>query len=424
MAHDGVVLEKGETVLLTTDDIKGDLDRLPVDYHSFQEIAKPGQRVLLDDGLIVLEITDKEAGRSASMGTGAGNESELTAVVRKGGPVFSRKGINLPDSHLTQKGLTHKDRQDLKFGIDNDLDFVGISFVGDGDDVREVRRSIRRSGRNIRIISKIERAVALQNINEIIHVSDGILVARGDLGVEVPIEMLPLFQKDLIKRCGAGGRLVITATHMLESMINNRIPTRAEVLDVANSVLDGTDVVMLSAETAVGKHPEEAVSMMSRIVTTAESISQPMKEHFREILHDGSRPPMSVKITQNVAYAAGQFASSLGAKSILAFSSSGATALMLSKTRHRTPIIALSPNEKVCRQMRILWGVTPMVISSVNSTDEMIGEVEKAAIRSNLLKKKDIVVLTAGLPVWVKKRTNMIKVHEIGSGHWQNNPWD
>jgi len=418
MAREGMVLEEGRTVRLTTGDVLGDAGQLPVDYPGFQDVVEPGHRILLDDGLIIMEVA-----RSVR-GSGTDGGGYIEALIMRGGPVFSRKGINLPDSDLVQKGLTAKDLDDLRFGIENDVDFVGLSFVDDAGDVKALRRAIDKSGSSMMIIAKIERAAALRNIDEIIYVSDGVLVARGDLGIEIPIEELPLFQKDLIKRCGEGAKPVITATHMLESMIKNRMPTRAEVLDIANAVMDGTDAVMLSGETAIGRNPVDSVKMMARIVKAAERGTAPVPEFLggncRGPATDRStaRAPGYLDVTRNVAVAAGKMAEKLRARAVIAFTMSGTTALMLSKTRGKVPVLALTPDEKVRRQMSILWGVTPIVVNPAKTTDEMIVEVERTTIESGLLDRGDLVVLTAGVPLSVRGRTNMIKVHVVGSGHW------
>ncbi len=404
MEEEGIVLEEGDRVGITTAVVTGNRRLLPVDFPAFNDIVKPGHMVLIDDGLIMLEILDSPEGKDTGI---------LDAVVKRGGAVFSRKGINIPDSHLVRKGLSKKDLHDLEFGIENDVDFVSLSFVEDAEDVKNVGRVIERSGRNIGIIAKIERAAALRNIEEIISVSDVLLVARGDLGVEIPIEKLPFFQKDLIRRCSESARPVITATHMLESMIKNRMPTRAEVLDIANAVMDGTDAVMLTGETAIGRNPVESVKMMERIVRSAENSPVPAREEFPGCVSS------HLNITRNVASAAGEMAERLEAKAIVAFTLSGTTALMLSKTRRRVPVLALTPDEKVHRQMGILWGVTPLLVPQARTTEDMILEVERTAVSTGHLEKGDLVVLTAGVPIAVKGRTNMIKVHEIGSGHWR-----
>jgi pyruvate kinase len=324
-----------------------------------------------------------------------------------GGPLSSHKGINLPSRSLKAPSLTEKDKEDLAFGIQEEVDYVALSFVRNAEDVREAKRFIKEKGSDIPLIAKIEKHEALANINEIIQEADGIMVARGDLGVETPLENVPLVQKMLIQKSNHAGKPVITATQMLRSMVENPRPTRAEVTDVANAVLDGTDAVMLSEETATGKYPIEALAMMVRIAQDAES-GFPFNTWSARMEDKKEKT-----IPEAVSCAACNLAESIKAASILTFTHSGSTARLVSKYRPRHLILAPTPLEKTYRRLALIWGVVPILSESQKNTDAMIDRALKAALNSGVVKRGQKVVITAGVPVGIPGTTNLIKAEVL-----------
>jgi pyruvate kinase len=351
------------------------------------EDLKEGDRILFDDGRIKILITEKEKGK-------------LKGKVIQGGRLKPRKGINLPDTELSLPPLTKKDIEDLKFAIEEGVDIVALSFVKDGSDAFEVRKFLGDA--DLPIVAKIERPIAYKNIDSILENFDGVMVARGDLGVEMEIEMIPILQKEIIKKANKKGKLVITATQMLESMVENPVPTRAESTDIANSILDGTDALMLSGETAVGKYPSKAVEYMAKIANATE-------ENLRI---DSFCCPEDITPAFSISSASVKVANDIKAKLIMVFSVSGATAITISKMRPICPIVAFTPEESVRRKLSIYWGVFPLILKTHASTDQMIEIGEKILKEKGLVKKDETIVIVAGKTP-AKGATNMLKVERI-----------
>jgi len=393
-----VRLKKGQSVLLKPGDGITTGQTLFISYPALLRDLKKGQRVLLDDGLILLEV----AGR---------RKDAVVAHVKEGGGLTDHKGVNLPDSKISISPFTDKDQDDLAFGLEAGVDYVALSFVIRPGDVRKVKDWLDGHGAAVPVIAKIEKPGALRHIDSILDVADGIMVARGDLGVEVPPEEVPLIQKDLIRRADERGRLVITATQMLESMREHMRPTRAEATDVANAVIDGTDALMLSAETATGRYPLEAVRMMRRIIEYTEGelvlVPRGLPMVSFEMERD-ERPSLAV------ADAAVRAAADIGAKCIVAFTRSGFTALLVSKCRPSVPVISFAPDEAVMRRLSLYWGVRPFQMRHLTHTDEMVFEVEKALIDRKVARTGDVIIIIASSPLHDHGKTNFMKIHRIG----------
>lgn len=397
-AEGGVFLRPGSQVTVTTRDVPGDEHTIPTRNKSFPEEVRAGDEVLLSDGQLSIRV-QKVRG------------SEVECAVLRGGMLQSHKGMNYR-ARESKRGLTEKDWKDLKFGLDQDADYVAISFVRTPRDVAEVRRFVEGHGGKAHLIAKIEKREALDNLDGILDVADGVMVARGDLGVEIELERMPLVQKDIIARCTGSSRLVITATQMLESMTWNPTPTRAEVLDIANAVLDGTDVLMLSGETAVGKYPVETVRVMSRVAASTERGAP-----WVQMLHADLREDL--RITNTVGHAAVTIAENLNARGIVAFTMGGSTARVISKYRPKMPILALSPDHRTVRRMALYRGVEPKTIERAGTTDGMISLVERTLRKGRLMRKGDLCVITAGVPLSTEGMSNLVKVHRVGSGRWE-----
>lgn len=386
----------GQKFILTTRDVKGDNTIVEISYKALPEEVKIGTRILIADGLIELTVIDK-------------NDTDVICQVVNGGIISDRKNVNVPGATSKLPAITQKDISDINFGIDNDIDFIAASFIRKVSDVLEIRKLLeQRKAYNIQIIAKIENQEGVDNCDEILKVSDGIMVARGDLGVEIPTEDMPLVQKLLISKANALGKPVITATQMLESMIRNPRPTRAEVTDIANAILDGTDAVMLSGETAAGKYPVEAVSTMAAVAERTEKALDYRKKMQKEDTED------TVTVTNAISFASCAAATDLGASAIITPTQSGSTARMVSKYRPKAPIIAATPNKKVSRELNLSFGVYPVIVEPTDSTDEMIQHSVDRALEAGLIGSGDLVVITAGIPVGVAGTTNLIKVHVVG----------
>ena len=349
-----VTLKEGDTYTLTTRDIVGDEHIGHINYAGLNEDVVPGNKILIDDGLIELEVEKVDG-------------TDIVCRVLNGGELGMRKGVNVPNVKIKLPALTEKDKEDIRFGIEQGFDFIAASFVRNADAIREIRAILDENAANMGIIAKIENAEGIENIDEIIEESDGIMVARGDMGVEIPPEQVPYIQKLIIRKCNAACKPVITATQMLDSMIRNPRPTRAEVTDVANAVYDGTDAVMLSGETAMGKYPLEALKMMAHIVEDSESHLDYSYYRQRRITRENEQ-----NISNAVCYSSVATAHNLKAKAIVAPSISGFTTRMLSKWRPNTMIIGLSPSMAAVRQMQIYWGVKPFHARRADSTDVLI----------------------------------------------------
>lgn len=391
-----VDLQPGSSFTFTTRMIQGTVKEVSVAYAGFPGIVKKGSVILLDDGLIAMKVIE------------AGPEDVICEVIN-GGILSNNKKINIPGTANKLPFMTDKDREDLLFGIKNDFDFIAASFVRNAVDIKDLREEVRKhGGENIKIISKIEIREGVENIDEIISISDGIMIARGDMGVEIPFEELPAIQKMIIKKCYNAGKPVITATQMLDSMIRNPRPTRAEITDVANAIYDGTSAIMLSGETSIGKFPVESLLTMSKIAIET--------ERDIDYIHrfDESRTPVSRNVTNAVSRAACETAHILGAAAIVSVTKSGHTANMVSRYRPACPILATTASRKVFNQLSLSWGVYPDMTERKNSTDEVFKQAVAKAAESSMIKSGDLVVITGGMIADVSGTTNMIKVHIVG----------
>ncbi len=390
-----IELVPGQIFTLTADDIEGDENRVSITYKNLVNDVHEGNTILIDDGLIEMtieKVTDKD----------------IVCRVVNGGPVSNHKGVNVPRVNLSMPYISEADREDIIFGIENDFDFIAASFVRTADDVLEIRKILDEHGcDSINIIAKIESMQGVDNIDEIISVSDGIMVARGDMGVEIPLEDVPVMQKMMIKKVFNADKQVITATQMLDSMMKNPRPTRAEATDVANAIYDGTSAIMLSGETAAGKYPVEALKTMIRIAERAENDIDYVK---RFLNRDSILNP---DITSAISHATCTTAIDLGAAAIVTVTKSGKTARMISKYRPKCPIIGCTPVEKVSRQLNMSWGVCPIVIPEEDNTEDLFDHSVEAAKRENYVKDGDVVVITAGVPLGVAGTTNLIKVRVV-----------
>jgi pyruvate kinase len=387
----GCTLEPGEFFTITTEQIPGNNKIASTSYAEFARDVKPGNTVLIADGAVKLRVVSTD-----------GIAARCEVVI--GGPVSNRKGINLPGVAVSTPSLTRKDKQDLQFGLDEKVDFVALSFVRQPSDVLRLKLYLEEREARPLVISKIEKPEAVENLNAILAESDGVMVARGDLGVEMALEKVPAIQKTIIQRARGMGKFVITATQMLESMIENANPTRAEVSDVANAIYDGTDAVMLSAETSTGKYPDEAVGVMDRIA--AETETNLRYRGFQEL------PPLAnpthAEIIADAAYRAGRY---LGVAAIVVFTASGATARLISRFRPPVPIYAFTPNVESAQQLSLIYGVLPIVVPNAGSTDGMLVQLDQELQKRGLIKPHDQVVFVSGQPIGEPGSTNMLKLH-------------
>lgn len=396
LKEEPIELVQGDAVTLTTEEILGDRNRIPVTYSNLPGDLSVGSTILIDDGLIGLTVESIEG-------------TEIHCRIVNSGPIKSKKGVNVPGVKISLPGITEKDANDIIFGIEQGVDFIAASFVRKASDVLEIRELLEKhNAGHIQIISKIENQEGVDNLDEILEVSDGLMVARGDLGVEIPAEEVPLVQKMMIKKCNRVGKPVITATQMLDSMQRNPRPTRAEASDVANAIFDGTDAIMLSGETAAGKYPVESVQTMSRIAERAESALE-----YREIFTKQANAQQT-SVTEAISQAVANSALDLNAKAIITSTQSGFTARMVSKYRPKAPIIAVTTDAKVMKRLALGWGVTPVKGAEADTTDEMFDNAVKGAMGTGLLALGDTVVITAGVPVGFAGTTNLMKIHHIG----------
>lgn len=395
-----VILTEGMYYILTTRNIEGDDQICHVNYEGLARCVRPGTRILIDDGLIEMEVDRVE-------------DTEIHCRVVSGGELGQRKGVNLPKTRVDLPGLTEKDKEDIRFGIDQGFDFIAASFVRNAEVIREIRGMLDAAGSRIKIIAKVENEEGIENLDEIIRESDGVMVARGDLGVEIPPQTLPYIQKTMIHKCNLACKTVIVATQMLDSMIRNPRPTRAEVTDVANAVYEGADAVMLSGETAMGRYPVEALRMMTQICRDTEVHLDQCFYRKRRISQENQS-----SVSNAVCYSTVSTAYDLQAKAIVAPSMSGFTAWMLSKWRPQTPIIGLSPDAQVVRQMQLYWGVLPFQARRADSTDILIYSSLELLKQKGVLYEGDLVVATAGVVrdqgiSGKKQYTNMMRVVEV-----------
>ena len=406
--------EKGKTELktgrgftLTTDDISGTDDRVSITYKNLWNDVKPGDHILIDDGLVGLEVV--EIRPVANPVNKEINPMDIVCRVLNDGVISDKKGVNVPNVDLTMPFISEKDYGDICFAVDNDYDFIAASFVRTAEDVMEIRKILaEKGGEDIKIISKIENMQGVRNIDEIIRVSDGIMVARGDMGVEIPLEDVPVMQKMIIKKVCDAGKIVITATQMLDSMMKHPRPTRAEATDVANAIYDGTSAIMLSGETAAGMYPIEAVKTMVRIATRTEQDINYL-QRFRQ-----RRTMCNPDVTSAISHATCTMAGDLSAAAIVTVTKSGRTAKMISKYRPNCAIVGECLNEKVCRQLNLEWGVEPVLIAEEKNADLLFEKAVDVAEATGFVSKGDIVVLTGGVPLGVSGTTNLIKVQVAG----------
>jgi pyruvate kinase len=389
-----VTLEPGSTFILTRRHVAGDSGKVSISYPALPRDVRKGDTLLLGDGAIELRVTSVMT-------------QDIKCRVIIGGPLSSHKGINLPSRSLRLPSLTEKDERDLAFGLRHKVDYVALSFVRSAKDILRAKKLMAARKRSVPIIAKIEKHEALDNIDEIIPLVGSVMVARGDLGVEIPLETVPRVQKWLIRKSNVSGKPVITATQMLRSMVENPRPTRAEVTDVANAVLDGTDAVMLSEETAIGRFPVEAVRMMAKVVEDAER-EFPHAEWIRKWWGKEGK-----SLSEAVAFSACNLAEDIGAAAIISFTQSGLTARLVSKFRPACPIVALTPVPETYRRLDLVWGVTPVMVTGLKTTDDVIDRAFQAARKSGLAKKGQTVVITAGVPLGVPGKTNLVKAEVL-----------
>lgn len=386
-------LVAGQEFILTTQEIDGNAERASITYKNLKHDVEVGSTVLIDDGKIEMEVKEIRG-------------EEIVCAVKNGGIVSNHKGINVPGTELSMPYISAVDREDILFGIQMGFDFIAASFVRTKEDILEIRKILDENRSPIKIIAKIESLQGIRNLEEILAVSDGIMVARGDMGVELPLEEVPIIQKKMIKMAVAAGKHVITATQMLESMIQNPRPTRAETNDVANAIYDGSTAIMLSGESAAGKYPAEAVETMARIAERTEEVIDYNGRMLRKT------PRNLEDVTTAISYATCTTAMHLNADAVITVTMSGFTAEMVSRYKPACQIIACSVNPRVCRQMALLWGVTPILMEREDNTKDLFDEAIRLAKKQKLIHNGSTVVLTAGVPLGESGRTNMIQVLE------------
>lgn len=390
-----VTLQNGQLFTLTTDEVEGDEERVSITYKELPQDIAVGSSILIDDGLIGMQVERIDG-------------ADIVCRVLNGGVVSNNKGVNIPNAHLSMPFISEKDHQDILFAIKNGYDFIAVSFTRCADDIMQIRHILQENNcHTINIIAKIENMEGVENIDEILRVVDGVMVARGDLGVEVPLEDVPSLQKKLIQRGIAAGKPVITATQMLDSMIKNPRPTRAEATDVANAIYDGTSAIMLSGESAVGAYPVEAVETMVRIALRAEADM----DYIRRFSRDTSA---STDVTNAISHATVTSAHDLNASAIITVTKSGSTARILSRYRPACVIVGCTTEKHVWRQLALSWGTVPLMIAEESNTDDLFEHAVDAAVQNGLVHDGELVVLTAGVPLGISGTTNLMKVHVVG----------
>ncbi|NMM49145.1 pyruvate kinase [Marinigracilibium pacificum] len=391
-----VIIKEGDKLTITTEDVVGNAERIGTTYKDIVNDVKEGEMILIDDGKIELKVLST-------------SPTEVVTEIVYGGPLKSRKGINLPQSEVSAPSLTEKDIRDLEFGLEQDVDWIALSFVRKADDVRDIKKRISDAGRSARVIAKIEKPQAVDNIDEIIEVTDAIMVARGDLGVEVVMEEVPTIQKDIVRKCNLIGRPVIIATQMMESMIENPRPTRAETNDIANAVMDGADTLMLSAESAAGKYPVESVTSMAKTISIVESRTESIYFHHTSFVRDES----PTFVSDNLVLVACRLAKRTEAKAIFGITNSGYTGIRASCHRPKAHIFIFTSNKKLLNVLSLVWGVRGIYYDGGPTTDETFEDQKKIIEKMGYVKKGDLIVQMASMPLEEKKRTNTLKIDMI-----------
>ncbi len=387
--------EEGDTFVLTTEEIEGDRDRIHINFKEFPQDVNPGEQVLLDDGKIVTEVLETD------------KASEVKVKVLHSGDLRSKKGVNLPNTELSLPCLTEKDRADLELALECDVDWVGLSFVRSARDIIELKHIIRDHKKDVRVVAKIEKPEAIDDIDDILKEADGLMVARGDLGVEIPMQNVPLIQKMLIQKSISAAKPVIVATQMMESMIENISPSRAEVNDVANAVLDGTDAVMLSAETSVGKHPVRVIETMSKIAMEVEA--------YDRIYYHESPPEYNEErfISDSICYNAARLAKRVDAAAIVTMTHSGYTAFKICSQRPKADVFVFTGNERIMSMLNLLWGVRCFFYDKFVSTDHTIDDIKYILRKSGMVEENDLVINLASMPIAEKGKSNMLKLSYV-----------
>jgi pyruvate kinase len=395
MENDGVEVLKGQKITLTSNEVIGNAQLVCIRYIDLARDVKPGEYILIDDGKIEIRV-DKIL-----------NETDVEATVTEGGLLKSKKGFNLPHTDVSFPSLTEKDITDLAFGLEHNVEWIGLSFVRKADDIIDLKKRIKQAGKECRVVAKIEKPEAVRNIDAIIDVADAIMVARGDLGVEMPLQDLPIIQKNIIEKCINAAKPVIVATQMMESMITNPTPTRAEVSDVANAVIDGADAVMLSAETSVGAYPVKVVETMEKIIRDVEK--------DRRVYYKGEKPTSSSKtfMSDEICFTAVRMSDHLKAKSIVGMTRSGYSALEISSYRPRAEIYIFTNNKQLLKAMSLVWGVRGFYYDQYESTDQTFTDVIEVLKANGLVKKDDKVIHTASMPILNKSMANSIKISVV-----------
>ena len=393
-----IVLEKGKEVIVSMSQVEGTPEKFSVTYENLINDVQVGSYILLDDGLVELQVKDIDK-----------DKGEVKCEILNTGELKNKKGVNLPGVKVNLPGITDKDAADIKFGIKEDIDYIAASFVRRPSDVLDIREILEQENNdNITIFPKIENQEGIDNIEEILEVSDGLMVARGDMGVEIPPESVPIVQKDLIRKCNKLGKPVITATQMLDSMQRNPRATRAEASDVANAIYDGTDAVMLSGETAAGQYPEEAVKTMRNIAISAEAA-----QDYKKLLSDRTKL-VETSLVNAIGVSVAHTALNLNVKAIVAATESGSTAITISKYRPHSDIIAVTPSEHTARQLALVWGAYPVVKKGRKTTDDLLNNAVATAVATEKVGNGDLIIITAGVPTGEKGTTNMMKLHLVG----------
>lgn len=392
----GTILENGESFTLTNEKMVGNRNIAYINYEKLPIDANPGERILLDDGKLILRVT------------GTDRKTKVTTEVEQGGPLNPRKGVNLPNTYISLPCLTKKDIEDLKVALENEVEWIGLSFVRNANDILELKDLAKSWGYEVNVIAKIEKPEAVRDIDEIITVTDAIMVARGDLGVEVPIEQVPLIQKSIVQKCHMASKPVIIATQMMESMMEHLTPSRAEANDVANSVMDGADAMMLSGETSVGKHPVEVVQMMHKIIHHIEDT-----HHIKVKEENPPRIRNDRYITDSICYNASKIADQIGARAIFTMTFSGYTAFKVSAHRPKTNILVFTANRKILNMLNLIWGVRGFYYDNMQSTDGTFADIKTMMVKQGIVKKGDLVVKIASMPIEDQGMTNMLKITKV-----------